>query len=239
VWQFRACSSRLRRLLGFDLLTGVFVLTPSALIDKRRGVTLEDGLRNWGLVFIGNFAGAFTVARRLRLHRRSLVGEALRGARAGRHQLVAAFAHAAEPAQRPCVHLERAGHQVDHGACVPCRRHRLRTADMPGSRSRCHVFSALTGLGNDKSVFSALSNVGDGNASAHLCQAQHDRMVDGVMHAECANAAWANRVAGSRWQWRAIAGDGANCHAKVMEVQAQCFLLPAVVSIAQSHLRRG
>jgi formate/nitrite transporter FocA (FNT family) len=31
-------------LLGFDLLTGVFVL------------------RNWGLVFVGNFAGAFTVA---------------------------------------------------------------------------------------------------------------------------------------------------------------------------------
>ena len=49
-------------LLGFDLLTGVFVLTPLALIDKRPGVTLKGVLRNWGLVFCGNFAGAFTVA---------------------------------------------------------------------------------------------------------------------------------------------------------------------------------
>lgn len=49
-------------LLGFDLLTGVFVLCPLALIDKRPGVTLLGVLRNWGLVFIGNFAGAFTVA---------------------------------------------------------------------------------------------------------------------------------------------------------------------------------
>ena len=49
-------------LLGFDLLTGVFVLCPLALIDKRPGVTLGGVLRNWGLVFIGNFAGAFTVA---------------------------------------------------------------------------------------------------------------------------------------------------------------------------------
>src|SRR6202000_3397119 len=49
-------------LLGFDLLTGVFVLTPLALIDKRPGVTLSGVLRNWGLVFVGNFAGALTVA---------------------------------------------------------------------------------------------------------------------------------------------------------------------------------
>src|SRR3954466_2290626 len=49
-------------LLGFDLLTGVFVLTPLAWIDKRPGVTIGGILRNWGLVFIGNFAGAFTVA---------------------------------------------------------------------------------------------------------------------------------------------------------------------------------
>jgi formate/nitrite transporter len=49
-------------LLGFDLLTGVFVLTPLALIDKRPGVTLKGVLKNWGLVFCGNFAGAFTVA---------------------------------------------------------------------------------------------------------------------------------------------------------------------------------
>lgn len=49
-------------LLGFDLLTGVFVLTPLALIDKRPGVTIGGVLRNWGLVFTGNFGGAFTVA---------------------------------------------------------------------------------------------------------------------------------------------------------------------------------
>jgi formate/nitrite transporter FocA (FNT family) len=49
-------------LLGFDLLTGVFVLAPLALIDKRPGVTLGGVLRNWGLVFIGNFLGALTVA---------------------------------------------------------------------------------------------------------------------------------------------------------------------------------
>ncbi len=49
-------------LFGFDLLTGVFVLSPLALIDKRPGVTLGGVLRNWGLVFTGNFAGAFTVA---------------------------------------------------------------------------------------------------------------------------------------------------------------------------------
>lgn len=49
-------------LLGFDLLTGVFMLTPLALIDKRPGVTLGGIFRNWGLVFVGNFGGAFTVA---------------------------------------------------------------------------------------------------------------------------------------------------------------------------------
>jgi formate transporter len=49
-------------LLGFDLLTGVFVLSPLALIDKRPGVTIGGVLRNWGLVFIGNFLGALTVA---------------------------------------------------------------------------------------------------------------------------------------------------------------------------------
>ncbi len=49
-------------LFGFDLLTGVFVLCPLALIDKRPGVTLKGVLRNWGLVFIGNFMGAMTVA---------------------------------------------------------------------------------------------------------------------------------------------------------------------------------
>jgi formate/nitrite transporter len=49
-------------LLGFDLLTGVFMLTPLALIDKRPGVTAGGLLRNWGLVFLGNFAGALMVA---------------------------------------------------------------------------------------------------------------------------------------------------------------------------------
>jgi formate/nitrite transporter len=49
-------------LLGFDLLTGVFVLAPLALLDKRPGVTVTGVLRNWGLVFVGNFAGALTVA---------------------------------------------------------------------------------------------------------------------------------------------------------------------------------
>ncbi|HYD76263.1 formate/nitrite transporter family protein [Ramlibacter sp.] len=49
-------------LMGFDLLTGVFTLAPLALIDRRPGVTLKGVLRNWWLVFAGNFAGAFTVA---------------------------------------------------------------------------------------------------------------------------------------------------------------------------------
>jgi formate/nitrite transporter len=49
-------------LMGFDLLTGVFMLTPLALIDKRPGVTAGGVLKNWGIVFIGNFLGALTVA---------------------------------------------------------------------------------------------------------------------------------------------------------------------------------
>ncbi len=49
-------------LLGYDLLTGVFVLAPLAWLDKRPGVTAKGVLRNWGLVFLGNFGGAFTVA---------------------------------------------------------------------------------------------------------------------------------------------------------------------------------
>lgn len=49
-------------LMGFDLLTGVFTLAPLALIDKRQGVTAGGVLRNWSLVFVGNFAGAFLVA---------------------------------------------------------------------------------------------------------------------------------------------------------------------------------
>ena len=49
-------------LLGYDLLTGVFVLTPLALLDRRPGVTVRGVLRNWALVFVGNFIGAFMVA---------------------------------------------------------------------------------------------------------------------------------------------------------------------------------
>lgn len=49
-------------LMGFDLLTGVFTLVPLALLDKRPGVTVRGMLRNWGLVFVGNFGGALTVA---------------------------------------------------------------------------------------------------------------------------------------------------------------------------------
>ena len=49
-------------LLGFDLLTGVFTLVPLALLDRRPGVTWLSMLRNWGLVFVGNFGGAVTVA---------------------------------------------------------------------------------------------------------------------------------------------------------------------------------
>jgi len=49
-------------LLGYDLLTGVFVLAPLAWLARRPGVTAGGVLRNWGLVFLGNFAGAFTVA---------------------------------------------------------------------------------------------------------------------------------------------------------------------------------
>ncbi len=49
-------------LMKFDLLTGVFTLVPLALIDKRPGVTVGQVLRNWGLVFVGNFAGALAVA---------------------------------------------------------------------------------------------------------------------------------------------------------------------------------
>ena len=49
-------------LLGFDLLTGVFTLAPLAVLDKRPGATWSGVLRNWGLVFAGNFAGALTVA---------------------------------------------------------------------------------------------------------------------------------------------------------------------------------
>ena len=49
-------------LMQFDLLTGVFMLVPLALLDKRKGVTVKQVLRNWGLVFLGNLGGALLVA---------------------------------------------------------------------------------------------------------------------------------------------------------------------------------
>ncbi len=49
-------------LMKFDLLTGVFTLVPLAVLDKRNGCTMNELWRNWGLVFIGNFGGAITVA---------------------------------------------------------------------------------------------------------------------------------------------------------------------------------
>ncbi|BCE01606.1 formate/nitrite transporter family protein [Marinicellulosiphila megalodicopiae] len=49
-------------LMKFDLLTGVFTLVPLALLDKRPGVTVGQVLRNWGLVFVGNFGGALMTA---------------------------------------------------------------------------------------------------------------------------------------------------------------------------------
>lgn len=49
-------------LMKFDLLTGVFTLVPLAVIDKRPGATMGQLWRNWGLVFLGNFCGAITVA---------------------------------------------------------------------------------------------------------------------------------------------------------------------------------
>jgi formate/nitrite transporter len=49
-------------LMGFDLLTGVFTLVPIAWIARKPGVSAGPMLRTWGLVFLGNFLGAFTVA---------------------------------------------------------------------------------------------------------------------------------------------------------------------------------
>ena len=40
----------------------MFTLVPLAVIDKRPGCTIGGMLRNWTLVFLGNFAGALTVA---------------------------------------------------------------------------------------------------------------------------------------------------------------------------------
>src|SRR3546814_9641059 len=56
-------STRTDTLLPYTtLFRSVVVLSPLALFAKRPGVTIGGVLRNWGLVFVGNFAGAFTVA---------------------------------------------------------------------------------------------------------------------------------------------------------------------------------
>src|SRR4051812_719659 len=52
----------MRYLFGFDLMAGGVVLCPLAVSDKRPGVTFGGVLRNWSLVCMFNFAGAFTVA---------------------------------------------------------------------------------------------------------------------------------------------------------------------------------
>jgi formate/nitrite transporter len=49
-------------LLGFDLLTGVFVIAPLAWLDHRPGITLRRVLACWGKVFVGNYLGALTIA---------------------------------------------------------------------------------------------------------------------------------------------------------------------------------
>src|ERR1044071_4297935 len=49
-------------LLGFDLLTGVFVLTPLAWLAERPRVPVAAVPKDWGLVFCGHLGGAFTVA---------------------------------------------------------------------------------------------------------------------------------------------------------------------------------
>ncbi|MDN3519632.1 formate/nitrite transporter family protein [Aquisalimonas lutea] len=49
-------------LMGYDLLTGVFTLVPMAWLDGRPGVTLPRMLKCWGLVALGNLAGALFIA---------------------------------------------------------------------------------------------------------------------------------------------------------------------------------
>jgi formate transporter len=49
-------------LMGFDLVTGIFVLAPLAWIDKRESVTLGGVAKTIIITFTGNFFGAFFVA---------------------------------------------------------------------------------------------------------------------------------------------------------------------------------
>jgi hypothetical protein len=125
-------------LLGFDLLTGVFTLAPLAVFDKRPGATWNGVLRNWTLVFFGNFAGALTVAlfmaiiftfgfteapnavgQKLGTHRRR-PHRGLRGPRRRRH---ADAVHPRRDVQLDGVHRRGGGHDVHqrvgqgHRAC--------------------------------------------------------------------------------------------------------------------------
>jgi formate/nitrite transporter len=49
-------------LMGFDLLTGVFVIAPLAWLDRRPGITIGRVLACWGKVFVGNYLGALSIA---------------------------------------------------------------------------------------------------------------------------------------------------------------------------------
>ncbi len=49
-------------LMGFDLVTGIFVLAPLALLDRRPNVTLGGVVKTITITFIGNFMGALLVA---------------------------------------------------------------------------------------------------------------------------------------------------------------------------------
>ncbi|KAB7613760.1 formate/nitrite transporter family protein [Amylibacter sp. SFDW26] len=52
----------LLNLLQYDLLTGAFVLGPLAWLHNEPNITLRRILKNWALVFVGNFIGACFVA---------------------------------------------------------------------------------------------------------------------------------------------------------------------------------
>lgn len=49
-------------LMKFDLLTGVFTLTPLAVMDGRPGACAKLVVKNWILVFIGNLSGSLFIA---------------------------------------------------------------------------------------------------------------------------------------------------------------------------------
>ena len=101
-------------LLGFDLLTGVFVLAPLALIDKRPGVTLGWRLKKLGPCLCWQFRrradGSLHdgVRDNIRLHagsrqgrhgdrkRRRSSNARLRGTRSGRHGDIVSPRHAVQ-----------------------------------------------------------------------------------------------------------------------------------------------